>query len=112
MNTISRNPEMEIQKEDLLVELVTLLRLLVLRVRGGVVWHVVNGTLWSVRTRYGAVLLRHKSSIGARLRVWETSGEDEERQTFKCVFSAFEDFNILLQHLPRGALSDGGRLIV
>lgn len=63
---------------------VTLLRLLVLGVCGGVVRHVVNGTLRCVRTRYGTVLLRHKSSIGARLRVWETSGEEEGRRAFKC----------------------------
>lgn len=83
-----------------------------LRVRGGVVRYVVNGTLRCVRTRYGTVLLRHKSSIGARLRGWETSGEEEGRQAFKCVFPAFEAFSILVVHLPRGAWSDGGRLIV
>lgn len=84
-----------------------------MRVRGGVVRHVVNGTLRGVRTRYGAVLLRHKSSIGARLRVWETSGEEEGRQAFTSVFSpAFESLSILVLHLPRGALSDRGRLIV
>lgn len=79
-----------------------------LGVCGGVVRHIVNGTLRCVRTWYGTVLLRHKSSIGARLRVGETSGEEEGRQTFKYVFPAFEAFSILLVHLPRGAWSDRG----
>lgn len=84
-----------------------------LRVRGGVVRHVVNGTLRGVRTRYGAVLLRHKSSIGARLRVWETSGGGRGKAgAHKRVFHAFQALSILVLHLPRGALSDGGRLIV
>lgn len=83
-----------------------------LRVCGGVVRHVVNGTLRCVRTWYGTVLLRHKSGIGARLRVWETSGEEEGGQAFKCVIPACEAFSILVAHLPRGAWSDGGWLIV
>lgn len=53
--------------------------------------------------------IEHRSQTEGLENTW---GRRRKAGVHKCGFPAFEALSILALHLPRGALSDGGRLIV